>query len=169
MFIFPLHRKAAGKDANFTKMQIDSFNKLLNLLKERGIVFPKVHMQSSYRLLNYPELKCDYMRAGVALYGVLSSPDDRTNLQLGLRPVLSLKSRVILVRKVKKGDSVGYGRSFIADRDSRIAVLPVGYADGYPRNLSCKKGYVLINGGGQMSSAESVWISLWLTSQIFQM
>lgn len=134
------------KDASFTKMQIDSFNKLLNLLKERGVVFPKVHMQSSYGLLNYPELKCDYMRAGVALYGVLSSPDDRTNLQLDLRPVLSLKSRVILVREVKKGDSVGYGRSFVADRDSMVAVLPVGYADGYPRNLSCKKGYVLING-----------------------
>lgn len=134
------------KDVSFTKMQIDSFNKLLNLLKERGVVFPKVHMQSSYGLLNYPELKCDYMRAGVALYGVLSSPDDRTNLQLGLRPVLSLKSRVILVREVKKGDSVGYGRSFVADRDSMVAVLPVGYADGYPRNLSCKRGYVLING-----------------------
>lgn len=134
------------KDASFTKMQIDSFNKLLNLLKERGIVFPKVHMQSSYGLLNYPELKCDYMRAGVALYGVLSSPDDKINLQLDLRPVLSLKARVILVRKIKKGDSVGYGRSFVADRDSMIAVLPIGYADGYPRKLSCKRGYVLING-----------------------
>lgn len=134
------------KDVSFTKMQIDSFNKLLNLLKERGIVFPKIHMQSSYGLLNYPELKCDYMRAGVALYGVLSSPDDKTNLQLGLRPVLSLKSRLILVREVKKGDSVGYGRSFVADRDSIIAILPIGYADGYPRNLSCGKGYVLING-----------------------
>ena len=76
----------------------------------------------------------------------MSSPDDKINLQLDLRPVLSLKARVILVRKIKKGDSVGYGRSFVADRDSMIAVLPIGYADGYPRKLSCKRGYVLING-----------------------
>ena len=60
--------------------------------------------------------------------------------------MLSLKSRVTLLREIKKGDSVGYSRSFVANRDSLIAVLPVGYADGYPRNLSCGKSYVLING-----------------------
>ncbi len=134
------------QDIRFTKMQTESFYRLLDDLKKRGIVFPKVHIQSSYGLLNYPEWKCDYVRAGIALYGVLSSPDDRTRLELDLRPVLSLKSRVILIRKIKKGDSVGYGRSFIADRDSTIAVLSIGYADGYPRNLSCGKGYVLIHG-----------------------
>lgn len=86
------------------------------------------------------------MRVGVSLYGVLSSPNDRTKLHLDLRPVLSLKSRVILLREIKKGESVGYSRSFVANRDSLIALLPVGYADGYPRNLSCGKSYVLING-----------------------
>lgn len=134
------------KDICFTNMQIESFYKLLNLIREKGITIPKIHIQSSYGLLNYPELKCDYVRTGVSLYGVLSSPDDRTKLQPDLRPVLSLKSRVILLREINKGDSVGYGRSFVANRDSLIAVLPVGYADGYPRNLSCGKSYVLING-----------------------
>ena len=134
------------KDIFFTNVQIESFYNLLNQLKEKGITIPKIHIQSSYGLLNYPELKCDYVRAGVSLYGVLSSPNDRTKLQLDLRPVLSLKSRVILLREIKKGDSVGYSRSFVANRDSLIAVLPVGYADGYPRNLSCGKSYVLING-----------------------
>ena len=100
---------------------------------------------SSYGLLNYPELKCDYVRVGVSLYGVLSSPNDRTKLHLDLRPVLSLKSRVILLREIKKGESVGYSRSFVANRDSLIALLPVGYADGYPRQLS-NKGWVLIRG-----------------------
>lgn len=134
------------KDIFFTNVQIESFYNLLNQLKKKGITIPKIHIQSSYGLLNYPELKCDYVRAGVSLYGVLSSPNDRTKLQLDLRPVLSLKSRVILLREIKKGDSVGYSRSFVANRDSLIAVLPVGYADGYPRNLSCQKSYVLING-----------------------
>lgn len=137
---------AQEKDICFTNMQIESFYNLLKQLKGKGVTIPQIHIQSSYGLLNYPELKCDYVRAGVSLYGVLSSPNDRTKLQFDLRPVLSLKSRVVLLREVKKGDSVGYSRSFVADRDSFIAVLPVGYADGYPRNLSCGKGYVLING-----------------------
>ena len=134
------------KDIFFTNVQIESFYNLLNQLKEKGITIPKIHIQSSYGLLNYPELKCDYVRVGVSLYGVLSSPNDRTKLHLDLRPVLSLKSRVILLREIKKGESVGYSRSFVANRDSLIALLPVGYEDGYPRNLSCGKSYVLING-----------------------
>jgi len=133
-------------DICFTNMQIESFYKLLTLLKKKGISLPKIHIQSSYGLLNYPELKCDYVRAGVLLYGVLSFPDDKTKLHLDLRPVLSLKARVILIRTIKKGDSVGYGRAFIADRDSIIALLPIGYADGFPRNLSYGKGCVLIKG-----------------------
>lgn len=134
------------EDICFTNMQIAGFYELLKRLKKKGIVIPKIHIQSSYGLLNYPELKCDYVRTGISLYGVPSSPDDRTKLQPGLRPVLSLRSKVILLRKIKKGDSVGYSRSFTADRDSLIAILPVGYADGYPGNLSCGKGYVIVNG-----------------------
>lgn len=133
------------KDICFTHMQIQNFYKLIKRLEERGITIPKIHIQSSYGLLNYPELNCDYVRAGIVLYGVLSSPDDNTKLQLDLRPVLSLKAKVILLRKIRKGDSVGYGRAFVADRNRLIAILSVGYADGYPRNLSGKKSYVLIN------------------------
>lgn len=130
----------------YTNMQIKNFYKIINYLKERGITIPKIHIQSSYGLLNYPELQCDYVRAGISLYGVLSSPDDKTKLKPDLKPVLSLKAKVVLIRTVKKGDGVGYGRAFITDRDSVIAILPIGYADGFPRNLSCGKSYVLING-----------------------
>lgn len=135
-----------AEDVRFTKQQIGSFYGLLEKLKERGIVIPKVHIQSSYGLLNYPELPCDYVRAGIALYGVLSAPGDRTRLELNLRPVLSLKSKVILVRKIRTGESVGYGREFTAERDSRIAVLPLGYGDGLPRNLSCGRIQAVIRG-----------------------
>lgn len=136
----------AEQDVNFTKMQIDSFYNLVNGLKEKGIEIPKVHIQSSYGLLNYSDLKCDYVRVGISLYGVYSSPNDKTLLNLNLKPVLSLKSKVVLIRKIKKGESVGYARTFVAQRDSLIAVLPIGYADGYPRNLSQGKGCVIING-----------------------
>ncbi len=130
----------------YTDMQIISFYKMLKLIKEKGITIPKIHIQSSYGLLNYPELKCDYVRVGVLLYGVLSSPNDKTKLHLNLRPVLSLKSKIILLRAIKEGDSVGYNRAFVAKKDTLIAILPIGYADGYPRNLSCGKSYVIING-----------------------
>lgn len=133
-------------DTAFTEGQIKSFYSLVERLKQSGESIPKLHIQSSYGLLNYPNLECDYVRAGVALYGVLSSPSDMTELKLGLRPVLSLKSKVVLLRKIKKGDSVGYNRAFTAHRDSLIAVLPIGYGDGYPRNLSYGKGNALING-----------------------
>ncbi len=136
----------AEEDISFTKGQIKCFYHLLRALKEKGITIPKVHVQSSYGLLNYPELKCDYVRVGIALYGVQSSLNDRTLQQLDLKPVFSLKSKIVLVREIKKGDSVGYSRTFVAERNSKIAVLPIGYADGYPRNLSGGKGHVLIGG-----------------------
>lgn len=134
------------EDVAFTRNQIEQFYSFIDALEEKGIVIPKVHIQSSYGLLNYPELKCDYVRIGIALYGVLSTPNNNTVLKLDLRPVLSLKTKVALVRNVCKGDCVGYGRSFVAKRDSIIAILPIGYADGFPRNLSGGRGRVLING-----------------------
>lgn len=138
-----------GLDMNnvkFTHTQILRFYGFLEMLLERGITIPKVHIQSSYGLLNYPQLKCDYARIGIALYGVHSSEEDITTLQLDLRPVLSLKSRISLIREVDSGESVGYDMKFVAGRDSRIALLPIGYADGLPRNLSCGKCNVLVHG-----------------------
>lgn len=132
-------------DVTFTRGQIDSFYSLTDALSDSGIILPKLHIQSSYGLLNYPGLACDYVRAGIALYGVLSTLDDDTVLKLDLRPVLSLKSRVVLIRKVVAGESIGYGRSFTTGRDTRIAILSIGYGDGFPRNLYGGKGNVLIN------------------------
>ena len=70
------------------------------------------------------------------MHGVRSAPNDRTLLRLDLLPALSLKSRIVLIRDVKQGETVGYGRTFRARRDSRIAIVPVGYGDGFPRSLS---------------------------------
>lgn len=134
-------------DIAFTNEQISRFYRLTDILKQSNIPVPKLHIQSSYGLLNYPDVKCDYARIGIALYGAVS--DNNTALKLNLRPVLSLKARVAHIQAVPKGESVGYGRMFTAKQDSRIAILPVGYADGFPRNLSCGKGYALI--GGQLA------------------
>ena len=94
--------------------------------------------------MNYPELQCDYVREGISLYGVACTPQDKTTLQLDLRPVLALKAKVVLIRDVPKGDFVGYDRVYQTRRDSRIAILPIGYGDGFPRNLSCGKTSVKI-------------------------
>lgn len=136
----------AQEDVAFTQSQIQHFYQVLQYLKRKGIKIPKTHIQSSYGLLNYPDLKCDYVRVGIALYGVLSSPADATRQHLDLRPVLSFQSQIILLRRVAKGESVGYGRAFKAQRESLIGVISAGYADGIPRNLSCGKGEVLVNG-----------------------
>lgn len=72
--------------------------------------------------------------------------NDKAKLEIDLRPVLSLKAKVVLIRKIKQGESVGYSRAFTATRDSLIAILPIGYADGFPRNLSCGNSYALIGG-----------------------
>ncbi len=132
-------------DVAFTRGQIDNFYNMADSLRDSGIILPKLHIQSSYGLLNYPDLACDYVRVGIALYGVLSSPADDTVVKPDLRPVLSLKSRVVLIRNVEAGENVGYGRHFTAGRDTRIAILPIGYGDGFPRNLSDPKGSVLID------------------------
>jgi len=133
-------------DVAFTRKQIECFYHVLDVLKDSGITIPKVHIQSSYGLLNYPELSCDYVRAGIALYGTHSLPNDNTIAKPDLRPVLSLKTKVALIRPVRMGDEGLYGRSFRAERDSLIAILPIGYGDGFPRDLSCQKGQVLIKG-----------------------
>ncbi len=134
------------EDVAFTKEQIGNFYQLVDALKKNGIAIPKLHIQSSYGFLNYPDLHCDYARMGIALYGVLSSAKEDTVLSLPLRPVLSLKSKIVLIRNVSKGSSVGYGRAFTPERDSRIAILPIGYGDGFPRGLSETGASVRIKG-----------------------
>lgn len=129
-------------DVNFTKLQIRKFDALLEELKRGGIPVPKFHIQSSYGVLNYPEARCGYARVGIALYG--ASGKARQNADL--RPVLSLRAKVILVRTIAAGESVGYGRQFVAGRDTHVAVLPVGYSDGVPRDLGSKQGCVLLHG-----------------------
>ena len=130
----------------YTNGQILLFDSVVNAIKARGIKCPKVHMQSSYGLLNYPELSYDYARVGIALYGMLSTQEDTDKCDADFRPVLSVKARVSTVKNLAAGEFAGYGMAFEAPKDLKIAVLSIGYADGVPRNLSCGKGCVLLAG-----------------------
>lgn len=134
------------QDKAFTLTQGQRFNAVLAELKSRGYIFPATHILASYGLLNYPELGGDYARIGIALYGVLSSRSDTERCAVDLRPVLSLKTRVARIQEVRQGEGAGYDLKFTAQRNSRIAVLSIGYADGLPRNLSCGAGNVLLHG-----------------------
>lgn len=134
------------EEEKFTHAQVESFYQVVREIEERGYTCPKLHLQSSYGVLNYPELAEDYARVGIALYGVLSTDADTRKWRTYLQPVLSLRTRVVTVRDLYEGESAGYGLSFIADKDMRIAALALGYADGLPRTLSGGKGYVLIHG-----------------------
>ena len=93
----------------------------------------KRSLANSATLLRFPEARGDWVRPGIMLYGA-SPLDDRSAQRLGLKPVMTLTSRIIAVQELKKGDTVGYGSLFMADRRMRIGVVACGYADGYPRH-----------------------------------
>jgi serine/alanine racemase len=132
--------------AEYTKKQITAFNDAIHNIKERGFKCPKLHIQSSYGVLNYRELNYDYARVGIALYGLLSTQEDTERCNIDLRPGLSVKARVSTVKNLEAGEAVGYGLQFVAPQDMKIAVLSIGFADGIPRCLSCGKGNVIVAG-----------------------
>lgn len=125
----------------YTRAQAEALLRAADALEARGLQRPRMHLLASDGILNDPEYALDAVRAGVALYGALS---DRTCA--GLRPVLTLKARVASVRTLKPGQSAGYGLAFTAQRETRIAVITIGYADGVPRALSEGRGRVLLGG-----------------------
>ncbi len=128
-----------GKD--YTLNQALKFDKTLKLLEDKGITFKTKHIQNSAGILNYPDFKYDMVRAGIILYGLSV---DSFN-EISLRPVMSLYSNVSMVKYVHKGDAISYSRKFIADKDMKVATVPIGYADGYLRAFS-NRGRMIING-----------------------
>ncbi|MFC8687285.1 serine racemase VanT catalytic subunit [Brevibacillus porteri] len=135
-----------ASDIEYTKNQVARFQKVIEQLKEKGIDPQKLHVQSSYGVLNYGELQYDYARIGIALYGMLSKQGDKVKTSVDLRPVLSLKARIVQVKQVERGSAVGYGRAYTAQQDSKIAIVSIGYADGVPRMLSQTGTTCLIKG-----------------------
>nr|WP_319487353.1 alanine racemase [uncultured Caproiciproducens sp.] len=123
-----------GNDGRaYTIMQFDNLMKATALLEQRGIVFQIRHCANSAAIFDYPDMQLDMVRPGVILYGLM--PSDMMKNTIDLMPAMELKSIVSLVKMIEPQTSVSYGRKYIAKKPVRIATVPIGYADGYPRHL----------------------------------
>ena len=132
------HFADSDGDEDYTMVQFTRFLDLLEALRARGLTFPIRHCANSGAVLNFPCTHLDMVRPGIALYGHYPAPSCQGLDGPGLRPVMSVKSRIASVKWVPAGTTVSYGRTHTLARDTRLAVLPVGYADGLFRLCSDK-------------------------------
>lgn len=134
-----------GSDGEeFTLQQYSCFIKMLDSLEKAGIRFDICHCANSAAVLDYPQIHMDMVRAGIIMYGLYPSPKikNKTNLE----PALSLKSIISHVKTIAKGSTVSYGRVYTAEKPIKVATVPIGYADGYPRIAASRGAQVLISG-----------------------
>jgi len=132
------HLSCPDTDSDFTDGQLGYFEDAALEAKARKFDVKTLHACATFGALFAPRGRYDMVRIGIGAYGAVRGVKE-------LKPVLSLKSKIVFVKDIKKGFSVSYNRSFTADKDMKVATLPVGYGDGYPRALG-GKGQVLING-----------------------
>lgn len=136
------HLPVADENVEYTKEQLARFAAIVRQLRGAGIRVPVIHALNSAGAICFRRHAYNMARVGLALYG--SSPFGP--FQKHLRPVMTLKTRITLVRKIPAGHGISYGRTFITPRPMRVATLAAGYADGYPRRLSGQGAEVLIGG-----------------------
>ena len=134
---------AEEEDSKYSNMQIKLFNEVLSLLKQKNINYGFTHLFASHAALNYPG-EYDYIRPGMILYGITVREDLKNLSDIKLYPAVKFFSRVISVKTVKENTPVSYSRLYITDKKTEVAVVSVGFADGYQRNLS-NDFYVYIN------------------------
>ena len=127
----------------FTERQYRNFRHVREALEEAGRHIPICHCSNSGAIEDYEDTYCDMVRAGIILYGLAPSP--KLSGKLDLKPAMTLKTSVAYVKSLKKGATISYGRTFTAEKDMRIATVPIGYADGYVR-ANAADGYMLVNG-----------------------
>ncbi len=137
------HFPSADSDEEFTRSQITAFCALVRKLEVKGIHIPFKHAANSMAVIGFKEAHFNLVRPGLALYGL--HPKDELLDKIDLKPVLSFKTKIVYLKKVVKGRSISYGRTYITKKDMAIATLPVGYGDGYNRLLS-NRGQVLVCG-----------------------
>ena len=131
-------------DSTYTNKQLSLFNDFYEELAGCGINIPMLSIANSAAIMDYPKTHFDAVRPGIIMYGCYPSEEvDKTRLDL--KPVMSVKAYIIHIKKVPAGTSISYGRKFITERESKIATISIGYADGYSRALTGKVE-VLVNG-----------------------
>ena len=124
--------------------QLERYDAFAEKVEKAGVDIPIHHVSNSAGIIRLREANKDMVRAGITVYGLMPSADVETDI-VPLKPVMSLVSHISYVKNIEAGDEVSYGGTFKAEKTMRVATIPVGYADGYPRMLS-GKGYVLIKG-----------------------
>lgn len=137
------HLSSPDTDEEYTKKQLNSFEKVIQYGKTNLPTIRYIHASASNAILNFPEAKYNLVRPGMICYGYESSKGILEKIDL--KPVCKLKSKIIMLKTVKEGTSIGYGRSYITKRETKVATIPIGYADGFRRCLS-NNWYVYING-----------------------
>ena len=139
------HFACADKyDRTMSDAQFARFQSMVDLLKTRGISFQYAHICNSAGIMEYPKYHMDMVRAGIVLYGCYPSEQVHKD-RLPLKPVMTIKARITRIDEKEAGTPVSYGATFVTTRKTKIATVPIGYADGYLRNLS-GKAYMSANG-----------------------
>ena len=142
--IFSHLARADEADKSNAEAQFKLFSDFTKRLDDAGIVIPIKHISNSAAAMECPEMNLDMVRLGIVTYGLYPS-NEMLRGRIDLQPALEWKTHVSFVKSVAKGTSISYGGIFTADKEMKVATVPVGYADGYPRTLS-NKGRVLIHG-----------------------
>lgn len=128
------HFSSADKDDDFSRHQLKLFNTAVEKAKEKLGNIKYIHAAASNAILNYPESRFNLARPGIILYGYPGEED--TSKKIDLKPITELKAKVVFLKEVPKGTSIGYNRSFITTRKTKVANVPIGYADGFRRDYS---------------------------------
>ena len=143
--IFTHFARADEADKSSANRQLTLFGHFLDRIKEKtGRQIPIRHCSNSAGILELPQANMDMVRAGITLYGLWPSNQVRKDIVM-LTPVLSLYSTIVYIKEIEAGTGVSYGSTFVSEKRMRIATVPIGYGDGYPRGLS-GKGFVLVRG-----------------------
>lgn len=142
--VFSHFAKADETDESSVKSQIERFDKFTGLLEEEGIHIPVKHMSNSAGMIEYPQAEYDMVRCGIVTYGIYPSKEVNHNT-FNLLPAMELKSHVIYIKDVDEGTGISYGSTFVTKKRTRVATIPIGYGDGYSRNMS-NTGKVIIRG-----------------------
>jgi len=139
--IFTHFSSAEETDPKPTQQQVKLFRDLMRYCQEQGVRFPVRHAANSAATVFHPDAQLDMVRCGVLLHGMRAWPPSRDNLEL--LPTLALYTRIVHVGRRPAGSTVGYNRQFVCQRDSILATLPIGYADGYRRALTGRSNVIL--------------------------
>lgn len=126
----------------FSDLQFERFNNAISILKDKGLTINNLHVSNSPSIIFHKEYQLDSVRPGDILYGLM---DEASFEKFGFKEIMSWETYIDYVKEIPEGATVGYGRTFKASKKTRVASIPIGFADGYNRGLT-NKGYVYING-----------------------